>query len=260
MARARNRACSHRHAVIVGCQRCGTTQLAQLLDAHPEIELAKPLRPEPKYFLDAQNAEWSREAYCRQVFGASTAAVCVEKSTSYFESPDYAERICAVLPEARIVILLRHPVDRTLSHYAFSVENGLETRPPEEALLADELPPLPPGVSVSPFRYVGRSVYVEPLRWYTQRFAHVKMLIMESTLGSARAMADLYAWLGVSPEFRPPGLGERSNRTKTPATVSRGLREELEARLLPQLETLESEFGLDVAVWRGSSAGLDSTG
>ena len=40
------------HFVIVGAQRSGTTYLYGLLDEHPEIEMAKPVRPEPKFFLD----------------------------------------------------------------------------------------------------------------------------------------------------------------------------------------------------------------
>ena len=38
---------------IVGAQRCGTTTLARLLDSDPRIELAGPVWPEPKFFLDA---------------------------------------------------------------------------------------------------------------------------------------------------------------------------------------------------------------
>jgi hypothetical protein len=40
------------HFVIPGAQRSGTTLLWRLLDQHPEIQMARPLRPEPKYFLD----------------------------------------------------------------------------------------------------------------------------------------------------------------------------------------------------------------
>ena len=36
---------------IIGCQRCGTSNLYGYLDQHPNIHLAKPIRPEPKYFL-----------------------------------------------------------------------------------------------------------------------------------------------------------------------------------------------------------------
>ena len=39
------------HFFIVGAQRCGTTYLYNLLDEHPEIEMAKPVKPEPKFFM-----------------------------------------------------------------------------------------------------------------------------------------------------------------------------------------------------------------
>ena len=40
-----------RHLLVIGAQRCGTTYLHDLLDAHPEIAMARPARPEPKVFL-----------------------------------------------------------------------------------------------------------------------------------------------------------------------------------------------------------------
>ena len=45
--------CAHRHLLVVGAQRCGTTYLATALDAHPDVAMARPSRPEPKVFNDA---------------------------------------------------------------------------------------------------------------------------------------------------------------------------------------------------------------
>ena len=45
-----------RHVLLVGAQRCGTTYLGAALDAHPQITLARPSRPEPKVWCDAELA------------------------------------------------------------------------------------------------------------------------------------------------------------------------------------------------------------
>ncbi|RMF98885.1 MAG: hypothetical protein D6741_09055 [Planctomycetota bacterium] len=242
-----------RHAVIVGCQRCGTTQLARLLDAHPQIDVAKPLRPEPKWFLDAAASNKSPLEYRRALFGDTRNDVLVEKSTSYFETEAYAERIRCVLPDCSIIVLLRNPVERAISHYCFSIENGLETRPPEIALLGDDIPPTPPGISVSPFRYVQRSEYVVPLRWYCKRFRRVRILITEKVFTDPQELADLYAWLGTDPSFRPENWGDRANRRKLEIPIPPRVRRELETRLLPQIALLEKEFGLDLRCWRATS-------
>ena len=43
---------------MIGGQRCGTTYLHTMLDAHPDITMARPARPEPKVFLDAEKDDY----------------------------------------------------------------------------------------------------------------------------------------------------------------------------------------------------------
>ena len=46
--------CDHRHLLVVGAQRCGTTYLSRALDAHPDVTMARPSPPEPKVFCDEE--------------------------------------------------------------------------------------------------------------------------------------------------------------------------------------------------------------
>jgi len=94
--------------IIGGAPRSGTTWLATTLDRHPAIWMAKPLRPEPKFFLveelyaeglDQYSARWFAEAPDDTVVG--------EKSTNYLESGSAARRIAADLPGVRMIFLLR---------------------------------------------------------------------------------------------------------------------------------------------------------
>src|SRR5712691_8572726 len=107
------------HFVIVGAQRCGTTYLYRLLDEHPEIEMAKPLRPEPKFFLDDDRFPLGLSYYESQFFSEAGPRVRGEKSTSYIESDVAAQRIKATLPGAPMVAVLRDPVERAISNYRF---------------------------------------------------------------------------------------------------------------------------------------------
>ena len=56
-----------RHLLVIGAQRCGTTFLHTLLDAHPDITMARPARPEPKVFCDpvasAKGLDWYEATY-----------------------------------------------------------------------------------------------------------------------------------------------------------------------------------------------------
>ena len=87
---------THRHLVVIGAQRCGTTYLHDLLAAHPQIAMARPTRPEPKVFLSDEVADRGRGWYVETYFGHATdEPVLGEKSTSYLEYPEVADRVAA---------------------------------------------------------------------------------------------------------------------------------------------------------------------
>src|SRR5690606_13316093 len=144
---------SQRQLFIVGAQRCGTTYLYKLLDEHPEVEMAKPARPEPKFFLK-DGSENQRDHYINTYFSNQNTLLLGEKSTSYIESRRAAERIATCFPDAIIIFLLRNPVSRAISNYWMSVDNELEDQP-ISVLLDDSMESRPSqGLSVSPFRYL----------------------------------------------------------------------------------------------------------
>ena len=82
------------HFIIGGAQRSATTYLTQALAAHPDIHFAQPMRPEPKWFLQADSADRGYAAYVERFFGAAKPGqVRGEKSTSYLDHPASAARI-----------------------------------------------------------------------------------------------------------------------------------------------------------------------
>jgi len=208
------------HFLVIGAQRCGTTWLRQQLECHPDIAMARPARPEPKVFLADLDADQDHAWYVRTWFGhARPGQVLGEKSTSYLDRPDAIPRIQALLGEARLVVQLRDPVARAVSHWRFSSESGLEQRPLEEALSANLEGPLPwdPGVtSVSPFAYLERGRYVEALRPWLEAFGdrlHVQFL--EELLADPSGLRTTFAHLGADPTL-PAGVSlEPVNRSRT---------------------------------------------
>ena len=124
-----------RHFLVIGAQRCGTTWLVAQLDAQPSVAMARPVRPEPKVFLadlgPGQDLAWYEQTW----FGHATdGQVLGEKSTSYLDRPDAIPRVRALLGDVPLVVQLRDPVDRAVSHWRFSTRSGLEQRPLAEVL------------------------------------------------------------------------------------------------------------------------------
>jgi hypothetical protein len=210
-----------RHLLIIGAQRCGTTYLHDLLAAHPQIAMAQPARPEPKVFLSGELADRGLEWYHRTYFGHATDEVLLgEKSTSYLEYAEAADRAAAVLGNPLILVQLRDPVQRALSHWAFSTDAGLETRPLAEVLEANLEGPLPwdpERTSVSPYAYLERGRYIDFLQPWLDRFGDdVTVLFLDELRGDPGRVGDLYGTLGVDPDFLPPAAGAAVNESRQP--------------------------------------------
>ena len=240
------------YVLIVGAQRCGTTYLYRLLYEHPEIAMAEPARPEPKFFLDAEKCKKGLAWYEATYFaGAESLPVHGEKSTSYIESAEAAERAAAIIPGARALVMLRDPIERAISNWRFSTESGTETRPPEQAL-ADNLERAQPWdrsrFSVSPFAYLERGRYVEYLAPWQRSFpGRLHALFLEEFASNADAVARLYETIGVDPKFQPPSLKMRVNAAETTASgVDRSLVQRLHDYFRESNERLRDNLGREL--------------
>jgi len=210
------------YVLVIGAQRCGTTYLYRVLDEHPEIAMAKPARPEPKFFLDAEKCRKGLAWYEATYFaGAESRPVHGEKSTSYIESPEAAERAATMIPDAIALAMLRDPIDRAISNWRFSTESGLEKRPLEQALTENLERPQPwdrSRFSVSPFAYLERGRYVDYLAPWQHFFpGRVHVLFLEEFACDVDAVARLYERIGVDRTFRPPSLRTSVNASESSA-------------------------------------------
>jgi hypothetical protein len=193
-----------RHFLVIGAQRCGTTWLRHQLEAHPQIAMSQPPRPEPKVFLEDLGPEQDRDWYVRTWFGhAEPGQLLGEKSTSYLDRPDAIPRIRSLLGDVPLLVQLRDPVARAVSHWRFSTDSGLEHRSIDQALAANLEGPLPwdPAVtSVSPYAYLERGRYAEALRPWAEAFGDLLWVqLLEEVLAEPAVFAGTLAHLGADP-------------------------------------------------------------
>jgi hypothetical protein len=242
--------------LVIGAQRCGTTYLYHLLDGHPDITMARPVRPEPKVFLtDAVTGD--PDAYDARLFAdAPPARVRGEKATSYLERPDALDRIARTLPDAHVVVAVRDPVERALSNYRFTVDAGLEDRSPDAALLADlDDEPRPydrARISVSPYAYVRRGRYIEQLREVDARFGaeRVHVVVYEEVVDDPAAVRPVYDALGVDPAHEPAVAGTVVNASKATARLPAATTARLRAHYADANTALERRLGRPLRAWR----------
>ncbi|MBQ21011.1 MAG: hypothetical protein CMD31_09675 [Flavobacteriales bacterium] len=241
-----------KHIFIIGGQRCGTTYLYGVLDSHPEIELAKPVRPEPKFFLNEDSFKKGKEFYERKYFSSllPTIKVIGEKGTSYVEYPIVAERIKSFYPEAKIIVILRNPVERAISNYFFSVENGLETRTIEEVFLTTKKAPiLTKEISVSPFAYLERGIYSNYLPAFLNQFNNnLKVIFFEKLFSDSDIFEYIYKFVGVESSFISDKTNLKLNQSNLRQTVNVGIEiyEKLYQYYQPHNKKLEQLLGYNI--------------
>jgi hypothetical protein len=241
-----------RHLLVIGAQRCGTTYLHTMLDAHPQITMARPANPEPKVFCSDEatrrGAQWYRETYFAH---AGDELLLGEKSTSYLEDPDAPARAAQVLGEVHVLAILRDPVKRAISNWRFSTGNGLETRDLETALrenLAGPRPWDPNRTSVSPFAYLERGRYVDYLvPWMSTFPATSHVLFLEELLEDGKLPESLWAALGVAPELAGRKHEEAVNESRgEPPVLSGAFLGTLRAYFEKSNRALSAHLGRDL--------------
>jgi hypothetical protein len=156
--------------VIIGAQKGGTSFLYYLLTRHPLVEPAA--RKELHFFDNPQRfdngAGWYRRCFPQLGWKDGLRSITGEATPSYLFYPQVAQRMAGVVPQARLIALLRNPVDRTYSHYQMQVKRGTEPSTFEEAIEQQHAP------------YVPRSIYVDQLlRWF-EFFSKEQVLILKS--------------------------------------------------------------------------------
>ena len=128
---------------IVGASRAGTTSLWHYLRQHPDIFMPEDmLKKEPSFFCDL-TPPWAVnyrdfDSYVNLFVEAKNQKAIGEASTTYLVSPESADRINKLYPEAKIIIILRHPVERAFSLYSLLCHIGVEWIAPFEMALVKE--------------------------------------------------------------------------------------------------------------------------
>lgn len=180
--------------LIIGANKAGTTALFRTLTTRTSFGV--PLLKEIHYFdlFPHRSAAW----YFSHFWG-STDLIWGEATPEYLDLPDAPERVKTLLPDVRLIVCLRDPVARAISHYHNGVDHGTERRPLRTAV-AEELRSLEQGeFPASPeelkHAYVWRSRYSTSIERWIRVFGLARMLFLVAERREESA-AQALAFLG----------------------------------------------------------------
>lgn len=219
--------------LVLGAARCGTTSLHYYLAEHPDVCMSSI--KEPNFFLFEQTDRGPRpcisddrrliaksvadRARYERLFTRPAAAVG-EASPLYLYTRETPELIRAAVPDARLIAIVREPVERTWSHFVYVNDDlGDDTVPAFRAAVEREMP-----LPYEPYRtgthFVRLSAYAEQLERYRSIFPAERLLVVgydDLIRRTPDTLARICRFLGIDDSFSfdtsvqyNPSSGEQS--------------------------------------------------
>ncbi len=198
--------------LVIGAQKSGTTTLFEHLAQHPGI---RPSATKEVHYFDREydrGERWYRGHFALAARAERSGLLTGEATPAYLVHPSAPERARRTVPDARLVAVLRDPVDRAFSHYQHEVAKGFECYGFEEALACEpsRLAAAPDGEAsdgalIAAFEhhtYLARGRYAEQLERWLAHFPAEQLLVLaaEELYGDPdAAMARVAEHLGLPP-------------------------------------------------------------
>lgn len=242
--------CSLPHFIIIGAMKAGTTSLYSYLIQHPQI---LPSNKKEIHYFDANyemGTLWYRSHFPHQS-KIKEGIITGEASPYYLFHPFAPKRIFQLLPDVKLIIILRNPVDRAISHYFHEVRAKTEDMPIEKAIAIEEKRIEPDlkkmqaneyyyGKIYQRHSYKKRGVYIDQLLNYMNYFSKEQVLILSSEdfFESPREiLKEVFGFLNVNPAFIHSDLAPKNVGTYED-TISPSLRQYLISYFIPHNQRL----------------------
>lgn len=249
--------------LIIGAKKCGTTTLFSHLVSHPSVR--PPLRKETRYFNAWYHLgpRWYRSFFPtvtpKLLAGATGSDFRTgEASVDYLYWPSAAPRVRSLLPRARLIAILRDPVDRAASEYHHNRRIGVESRSFDVAVEqeleriagGEEIVATPlqrPRAGEEKYTYVHRGLYADQLTVWREHFDESQLFVCSADDLSERpqeVLHDAQDFLGLSRRPLPDGPA-RLNAAPYPE-MSAPLRSRLREFFAPANARLYELLGRDL--------------
>lgn len=150
--------------ILIGAMKCATTTLHDQLAKHPGLFLTTP--KEPNYFSDDDVFSKGPNWYSDLFKGAAPGDICGESSTHYTKQPLHplaCQRMHEAVPKAKLIYMMKHPLERLVSHYMHEWSQRNISIPLEKAI--DKYPEM-----------IAYSCYHQQLTPYIERFGQSAIL------------------------------------------------------------------------------------
>jgi sulfotransferase family protein len=227
---------------VIGAQRAATTSMWMYLRTHPELYL--PPNKEIPFFARPERYERGFDWYLEEYFSLAPPDTLWGTSTPHYmlghpgvPVESVVARMHDLVPEIKLIALLRDPIERAFSEYELTVYRELEARTFTEAMREQLAAGALERARVAPVKgttYIAQGEYGRILELYLRRFPRKQLLLVatsELAERPIRTMRGVFEHLGVDPDHVPHNLGQVYHHGGTGRRVSRKAEQELKHHL-----------------------------
>ena len=181
--------------LVIGAPKCATTALCQHLDMHPEIFISKP---KETFFFSYDDMYAKGIKWYENIFSSVTTEKAIGDGTTVYSQtqtfPNTLDRIIKHVPDAKIIYVVRHPIQRIQSHWVEMYSQGLTMEDFNSAVINDP-------------QYIDASLYFYQLNQYLKHFSEENILILfyeDIKDNFSRELSKVFSFLGVDETFEVP--------------------------------------------------------
>lgn len=215
--------------IIIGGMKCGTSSLYHYLSLHPEVGMSQI--KEVDYFVADNNYDKGVEWYQSQFRGMCKAYG--EASPNYSKAHRFKgvpRRMYSLLPNVKLIYLVRDPVERLVSHYTHNYSEGREHRSIIEVLESDW----------GENHYMMSSRYYWQLQHYLKFYAQDQiMIVFSEKLKQERrdTLKKIFRFIGVDETFYTEAYANQKHRTEQKRRKGKVSRYILERQVIKTLKS-----------------------
>jgi hypothetical protein len=191
--------------IVIGAMKCGTSSLYSYLREHPDVEMSTI--KEPDFFIQEHNfgrgIDWYRSLWPEGKRARGEASSSYTKRHGFRDVP---ARMHSIVPEVRLVYVVRDPFERIASHYVHNLAAGRETDSFETAV----------GTRPDRNNYVQTTAYASQVEEYLPFFPMERILVVDAHDLMHRRMSTLrgvFRHIGVRPRVSSPIFERTSHRS-----------------------------------------------
>lgn len=192
------------NAFIIGVQKAGTTTLDDWLSQHPQIYCYETLK-DVHLFARFKSIAEIEARMAQEPVAYKSEPVVLQSAVNYIFYPSMLQQIAQLSPNAKLILILRNPVQRAFSAYSYFQKMLREKRTVHEALLYQPKTNLPFSKDNNDFTYIEHGMYGEQTKNCLRHFTREQLLLLdyEELKQPETLLKKIFSFLGIDDSFQP---------------------------------------------------------